>query len=295
MTFIEMIGVLSVIAVLMSVLMPRVASTLEDAKLTAAVAAVNNTRQATETYFRQYGRFAGVGGASVTLNKNAYEYWDRKVLLAEQLVDHALESKIATKAYLRLVKLNTSSTADVISSANYGSLGSILCNNGIYDLTQQYSAATPTQEPEIGFASMAVDRNLSPDLAGVSVRPSPSMISQAVDTFLEEARTGKLGPMLGCYSVPWPNAVPPPGLNLASPGRGRAHTSRPPAHNDVNQGRIVVEAVLEGVSVVDAFRLSMAIDGPFQSNWAYWDSLGRVKYDFIKSFTGPVFIYIAHN
>jgi len=39
----------------------------------------------------------------------------------------------------------------------------------------------------------------------------------------------------------------------------------------------------------------MAIDGKRQSNWAYWDSVGRVKYDFVSSPTGVVYIYLAHH
>lgn len=61
----------------------------------------------------------------------------------------------------------------------------------------------------------------------------------------------------------------------------------------------VVEVILQGVSVENAYRLSRAIDGVRQSNWAYFDSLGRVKYDMYDSKGGTkigvVFIYLAHK
>jgi hypothetical protein len=68
---------------------------------------------------------------------------------------------------------------------------------------------------------------------------------------------------------------------------------------DSSHPTIVAEVVLQGVKVQDAYRLSLAIDGRGQSNWAFWDSLGRVKYDMYDSYggtaVGVVFIYLAHK
>ena len=61
----------------------------------------------------------------------------------------------------------------------------------------------------------------------------------------------------------------------------------------------MAEVVIEGISVADAYRLSLAIDGRPQSNWAFFDSLGRVKYDMYNggggTKAGVVMIYLAHK
>jgi hypothetical protein len=107
-------------------------------------------------------------------------------------------------------------------------------------------------------------------------------------------------PFQACYPVPsdWP--VPDPGTGG---GTGDSYDN-PGADTEIvapdsSNPAIVVEVVLEGVAVEDAFRLSMAIDGPMQTNWAFFDSLGRVKYDMYDggggTLKGVVFVYLAHK
>jgi prepilin-type N-terminal cleavage/methylation domain-containing protein len=67
------------------------------------------------------------------------------------------------------------------------------------------------------------------------------------------------------------------------------------ATNDA-AGGVVVQAVMTGVSVADAWALSLQLDGPSMSatNATGADLLGRVKYDSTKDPT-TVYVYITHR
>lgn len=277
-TLIELVGVLCIITMLVAIVLPRFMSAIADAKVTAEITSINALRAATEQYFEQYGKFAGVGGAAVTFTNYAYEYWDRRVLFAEQFIDQILKSHVATAAYIRLVNVRSGTTTntDILSApGQLGHLASHNANNGLYNLTAQYAAATPPSWISTAYA--AVSGVLSGSL-------------------LSAPGTG-VGPMFACYSIPGSWTPPPPGFGGGS--GGGSHTDQTSVNSQINYPATVAELVLEGITVADAFRLSMAIDGARQSNWAYWDSLGRVKYDMYGSgggrFTGEVFIYLAHK
>jgi type II secretory pathway pseudopilin PulG len=324
----EFVGVLAIMAALICTAVPAIIRLLDDAKLVADVQSIQAMRDATETYFQQYGEFAGAQGAAVpSWTWNAYESWDKTTLLASGFAETAMRSRLATNAFVRLVKVPTTSrSADILS--NIGQVGSIPGfngNNGYYNLTAQYAGIRPSTgdgfwlardgRSESGMATAvrwltAVTVARTAAAVAPFCRGTPPVKRQFIPRLSarwpEAIRQAVLGlrgagrPLECCYPVPadWP--VPPPGIGGGTGGRH----DNPDAETeivapDANNPAIVVEVVLQGVFVGDAYRLSLAIDGPMQSNWAYFDSLGRVKYDMYGPQgglnAGVVFVYLAHK
>ncbi|MBE7501342.1 MAG: hypothetical protein HS113_13755 [Verrucomicrobiales bacterium] len=325
----EVVGVLAAIAILTSLLVPAVVRLLDNARLAADVKSIEALRTATLAYFERYGRFAGPDGAPIaSWSYNAHESWDRTTLLGGSLIETALRSHLATNAFVRLVRVTTTSTSTLILSSR-GQIGSIPGfngNNGYYNLTQDYAslrgagaeesllAQTVPCEPSgrlalgylstLGVAQLA--SSVAPVFTAVSTpaeRAGPPLLEPGWPSLggLLRGWTGGTGPFECCYPVPasWP--VPPSGFGTST---GATRRNDPGARTQIlapnaSTPAIVVEVVLQGVAVEDAYRLSLAIDGPMQTNWAFYDSLGRVKYDMYDGSGGTrhgvVFIYLAHK
>ena len=326
---VELLGTVCIVSLLACMLAPAIMNMLHYARLTATIQNVQNMRGAATQYFKSYGKFGMKAGASITWTNRAHDYWDREVLAKEQFIERMLSSRIATDAYLRLVQVTNDPQGDVIfDNLGVGHLGSVYCNNGMYDLTQEYSvhrrsqgwlyartrpAAHPRHSGRAhggggraaaqaslmtgGLDELTGDhffgavewRGLRRNLWGPVGRALASLAS-----LVQPAWDSGLGPLQSCYPATTPPPPPAPGNGTGSvPEWGTGN--RPAMNNSVHDGAVLVEVVLEGVKLEDAFRLSMAIDGKRQSNWAYWDSVGRVKYDFVSSPTGVVYIYLAHH
>lgn len=324
----EVIGVMAGMAVLIALLAPKVIGAIDDARLAYDVGNVKNIRSATETYFQSYHQFEGVKGAPVAFTNNTCDDWDSKVLLAERLLDSPLRSKLASRAYVR-VSIATNANIDPLTWGNYGSLGNQLANNTAYDLLQEYAWATPSNPDGPLFATVSGrlrGGSVAGALAGngfISAEARPigarahATVTGIAGSFARNLLAGGLrpsmllwpglgkgsglGPIEGLIQfVPrWPiggGVPPPPPSPPVGGGTGSgnpSHTSSPTPLNNNAGSSHVVEVVLQNVSLEDAYRLSLAIDGPSQSNWAYWDSQGRVKYDFGNIKTGTVFVFIA--
>ncbi len=180
----------------------------------------------------------------------------------------------------------------------------------------------PSRRPTFGFASVRTELSGGPvaALGGLGSRFSPlprlsgtarivsglaAMALPATSHFLDLIQNCGLRPLQGIVlfppqkSIPGGTTPPSPGEGSQPPGGDVSHpagdvpSTPAPCVNDAASGAYVVEVVLRGVSIQDAYRLSLAIDGPTQSNWAYWDSQGRVKYDFDSASSGDVYIYVA--
>lgn len=110
-TLVEMIGVLAIIAVLASLLLPRIFAAINDARVTSAALAINSVRSASMTYFGKYGRFGDLSGAPITdLTVPAATNWAQEVLLRGGFLDKTFETKISDGAYLYLTNCLTAAT-----------------------------------------------------------------------------------------------------------------------------------------------------------------------------------------
>ncbi len=110
-TLVEMIGVLAIIAVLASMLLPRVFASINDARVNSATIAVNAAKSATMTYFGKYGRFGDVAGEVISdLSSTNAAGWDREVLLRGGYLERPFSTRISERAYITVTNCVAAST-----------------------------------------------------------------------------------------------------------------------------------------------------------------------------------------
>lgn len=88
-TLIEMIGVLAVVAILASLIVPRVFQAITDAKVNQTASRCTSTKAAVNQYYGRYGQVGGTNGTSLGLvaNGSIYEDWDLRCLVTEGFLD----------------------------------------------------------------------------------------------------------------------------------------------------------------------------------------------------------------
>jgi len=101
-TLIEMIGVLSVIAILASVLVPKVFNAIANARASNAAMSVNAIKSGIADHYSKYGSIAWNGALSTPgpitvpgLGLGAYSNYDQ-VLVAENILDKPFQTKLGT-------------------------------------------------------------------------------------------------------------------------------------------------------------------------------------------------------
>lgn len=95
-TLIEMIGVLAIIAILASLLIPKVFQAINDSRVNNTATAVNTMKAAAAEHYGKWGKFCkDTTGTGLT---NTVEIWDQAVLFAEQRVDRPFIVKIGDGA-----------------------------------------------------------------------------------------------------------------------------------------------------------------------------------------------------
>lgn len=110
-TLVEMIGVLAIIAVLASMLLPRVFAAINDARVNSAAIALNAAKSAAMTYFGKFGRFGDVNGNVIDdlTHTNAVR-WDQEVLLRGGYLERTFSTRISDIAYVTLTNCVAGST-----------------------------------------------------------------------------------------------------------------------------------------------------------------------------------------
>jgi prepilin-type N-terminal cleavage/methylation domain-containing protein len=111
-TLIEMIGVLAVIAILAALLIPKVFSAINDARVNGLCVTCETLKTATADHYGKYGRFDaafGTNTAALNFAANVAPSYDRTVLIPEGLLDRPFTAKIAggdpsTNAVMQLVQ-----------------------------------------------------------------------------------------------------------------------------------------------------------------------------------------------
>src|ERR1051325_6603743 len=92
-TLIEMIGVLAVIAILAALLIPKVFSAINDARVNNAAVSISTIKTAVVDHYGKYGKlnsYFGTNDLTVPIAN-----YDKQVLLAETLIDKPFLAKIA--------------------------------------------------------------------------------------------------------------------------------------------------------------------------------------------------------
>lgn len=180
-TLIEIIGVLAIIALLASLLVPRVFSAINDARINNTVLGCNAVKTAAMGYFGKYGKFAGVAGAAT--NAASSTNWDAVVLVAEGLLEKPFESKLGAGSQVTVSPIET---------------GAVAADNSGYDLDGDASSVNDTKTGstivEIAITDVAVEdaREISRQIDGDSAQLTQAKGSSSndVDGRVKYAVTG---------------------------------------------------------------------------------------------------------
>lgn len=94
-TLVEMIGVLAVIAILASLLVPRVFQAINDSKINSAASSLNTVKSAVNEHYARFGRFGTATGAAIAVVAGTpSENWDRTSLVAGGFMEKPLALRI---------------------------------------------------------------------------------------------------------------------------------------------------------------------------------------------------------
>jgi type II secretory pathway pseudopilin PulG len=101
-TLIEMIGVLAVIAILASLLIPKIFNAINDAKVNNTVLSYNTIRTAVMDHYGKYGTFTAVFGTNTATTAQLTNF--SSVLLTESIIDKPFLTKLGTGSYVQVLQ-----------------------------------------------------------------------------------------------------------------------------------------------------------------------------------------------
>lgn len=95
-TLVEMIGVLAIIAILASLLIPRVFQAIGDSKISNAASSCNSMKAAVNEFYGKYGKICDSKGANIAFDEDStvFENWDFKALLPEGFIEKPFSVRI---------------------------------------------------------------------------------------------------------------------------------------------------------------------------------------------------------
>jgi prepilin-type N-terminal cleavage/methylation domain-containing protein len=163
-TLIEMIGVLAVIAILASMLIPRVFEAINSARVNSSAVACETIKTAAADHFGKYGQFDLAFGTNNIFAGNATTVagYDTVVLMPEGLLDKPFSARIAggdpsTNSVVQLVKAGAGNLGN-------GTLGYKLDGN-----TVATSSATFVLEAVMYGVSQADAKDLNDRIDGLAL------------------------------------------------------------------------------------------------------------------------------
>lgn len=119
-SLVEMIGVLAVVAILVSLILPRLFDAIGLAHVTATVSSVMTMKNAAMTYYGRYGRFGSQTGQALTsTNDPAALDWGTQVLLKGGFVENRFRTPIAQTSVVRLRPILSAGTAPTTGNSAY--------------------------------------------------------------------------------------------------------------------------------------------------------------------------------
>src|ERR1043166_9323586 len=95
-TLIEMIGVLAVIAILASMLIPKIFEAINSARINNVVQSYNAIKTAVVDHYGKYGAINIIGTTGAATTAAQLAAYDTQVLLAEALVDKPFRCRVGT-------------------------------------------------------------------------------------------------------------------------------------------------------------------------------------------------------
>ena len=138
-TLVEMIGVLAVIAILASLLVPRVFQAIGDSKINNAASTCNSVKSAINEYYGKFGVLGDNAGAALNpapTDGAPSEDWDLKTLVAGGFMEKPFAVKVGNGligstdggSRLRVVNIGNNAVGDAIAT------GAPALLQGAYDL-----------------------------------------------------------------------------------------------------------------------------------------------------------------
>src|SRR5204863_285711 len=116
-TLIEMIGVLAVIAILASMLIPKIFEAINSARINNTIQSYNAIKTAVMDHYGKYGSINVVGPAPVVGATPAQlAAYDRLILLPEALIDKAFVARVGTNWVIQATPVAGTTTAATLAS-----------------------------------------------------------------------------------------------------------------------------------------------------------------------------------
>jgi type II secretory pathway pseudopilin PulG len=120
-TLIEMIGVLAVVAILASLLIPTIFEVISNARLNETVAGCHTLKTAAMEHYAKFGSLASSNGTPLAFSGSLTNF--DQVLLAEGLIDKPFASRLGASATVRIVEVSGLTSSTTVNA-----------QNGAYDL-----------------------------------------------------------------------------------------------------------------------------------------------------------------
>ncbi len=118
-TLIEMIGVLAVIAILASMLIPKIFEAINNSRVNNAAVSYNTVKTALADHYAKFGSLLSSNGTLFTTASPLATNYD-KILVSEGFLDKAFQVKIGdTNAHIEVVTAIAAGTGATINNAAY--------------------------------------------------------------------------------------------------------------------------------------------------------------------------------
>ena len=101
-TLIEMIGVLAVIAILASLLIPKIYEAINNSRISNASLSYNTIKTALADHYAKFGSLTSSNGAIIAVGVGEATNFD-KVLITEGFLDKPFQVKIGSGSYVEVV------------------------------------------------------------------------------------------------------------------------------------------------------------------------------------------------
>jgi general secretion pathway protein G len=110
-TLIEMIGVLAVIAILASLLIPKIYEAINNSRINNAIVSYNTVKTAVADHFAKYGALNSQAGTNFAIAADVRSTnYDIGVLLLEGFIDKPFVTKVGTSSEVKLLAGPTAAT-----------------------------------------------------------------------------------------------------------------------------------------------------------------------------------------
>lgn len=142
-TLIEMIGVLAIIAILASMLLPKVFAAINNSKINNTALSYNTAKTGTVESYAEKGTFVKADGSALTSADLPFPFFDKDVLVARGFLDKVFKVKVGDNVGTQLFVVAGSDTVEAPFSAD----NSAPATAGGFDLNGEYSPEDTTTSP----------------------------------------------------------------------------------------------------------------------------------------------------